>query len=204
MCRPASFVQLEKGSKVLWSKTTDSHSAILAEHGIRDDGNIAKLEVVPPSGDYSFPLDKWEFHLDGPMPAWFDAATCEKACRDALPTWMLYRTITTDCDIKEGVWFVKDGSPVITQSGGVVLTYGTSKPVITQSGGDVWTCGNSKPVITQSGGVVLTCGNSKPVITQSGGEVRTYGTSKPVITQSGGEVLTYGTSKPVIKKAKNR
>jgi hypothetical protein len=93
------------------------------------------------------------------------------------------------------------GSPKITQSGGLVRTYGTSAPVITQRGGAVRTYGTSAPVITQSGGDVWTCDTSAPVITQSGGDVWTYGTSAPVITQRGGAVRTYGTSAPVITQS---
>ncbi|MDE2020705.1 MAG: hypothetical protein KGJ13_10250 [Patescibacteria group bacterium] len=168
MCRPASFVQTIK-SKLLWSKVGDSHALILQENGVRDDGDIAKLELVPPGGDYSLPFNRWEFSVDGPRPDWFDADLAEKACREALPAWARPHFLPANGEFTVGpdmTRIVLSGAPVIAQSGGEIWTFDSSAPVITQLGGGIWTFDSSAPVITQSGGEIRACHSSAPVITK--------------------------------------
>ena len=66
MCEPASFVLTR--DKVFWSRKTDSHTEIIAEFGLHEDGargpNVLKVEITPPGGDMRKPLAEWIYHID--------------------------------------------------------------------------------------------------------------------------------------------
>ena len=91
MCNFAGFV-ITKDS-VFWSQKTDSHQSICEEHHLYTDGvrgtNVVPVELVPPNGDYTAPVDKWIFSLDDNispvLPEWWDADRAEKQCRAMLP-----------------------------------------------------------------------------------------------------------------------
>ena len=91
MCNFASFVVTK--DSVFWSQKTDSHQSICEEHHLYTDGvrstNVVPVELVPPDGDYTAPVDKWIFSLDDNispiLPEWWDADRAEKQCRAMLP-----------------------------------------------------------------------------------------------------------------------
>ena len=102
MCNPASFA-ITKTGRVLWSKKTDSHSEIIAEHKLREDRRgssgeptdtlFVKVEINPPklaNGQFNFaaPLSKWQYVLDeSRAPDWYDAKKVERIARTALKDW---------------------------------------------------------------------------------------------------------------------
>ena len=99
MCQSASFIITER--ECLWSRFSDEHRVIRAEHGIDEMQKIVTAvpcEVVPRDNDYRLPFDQWIFGVDLPRdqwPEWFSAADAEKQCRDNLSKWAethVYRT----------------------------------------------------------------------------------------------------------------
>jgi len=99
MCNLASFV-LTRG-KVFWSQTTNSHSVIIAEHGLHEDNaghkpNLVRVEIRPPyNNDYSASLDTWRYQVDqDKLPEWYDAVEGERVARLALTEWRKFHAIT--------------------------------------------------------------------------------------------------------------
>ena len=88
MCKFASFV-LTKGEE-FWSDKSDSHEAIIVEHGLHADGaqgpNILRVQISPTDKIKIWPsLKAWAYRVDQDrMPEWFDALECEKRTRAAL------------------------------------------------------------------------------------------------------------------------
>jgi len=102
MCNPASFVIVKEsgGLRVLWDKTiSESHEDIishfsLSEQNVRGDFTFMRVEIVPPDGDFTAPLDAWVFHRDQDvLPVWWDAAAAERAVRAELPAWLAAKAI---------------------------------------------------------------------------------------------------------------
>src|SRR3990167_8139447 len=86
MCQFASSVLTEQNE--YWSDKTDSHTAIMAEHGLREDlagvPQVLKIELIP-AGRSLDDLNDYEYHIDQDvMPRWFDAARDEARARAAL------------------------------------------------------------------------------------------------------------------------
>ena len=96
MCKPASMVIIPK-NKVIWSEKTDSHYEIIKEFDLRETDRlknpaVVPVEITPPNGDLSLPLEKWKFSVDfagfkRELPDWWDAEKAEKEARAALPHW---------------------------------------------------------------------------------------------------------------------
>ena len=96
MCAPASFVVTK--DKVFWSAKSESHAEIIEEHKLHADGasgpNIAKVEVNPPNGDFTLPLDEWLFKLDEDVqPKWYDPAAIKAMVRAELPKWVAAKIV---------------------------------------------------------------------------------------------------------------
>ena len=168
MCEFLSGITTNFGSSIknYHSLKTNSHSEIEEEFGIRDTisniGKICKWEYTSATPQ---DLDSYTLRCDERIePDWWDdyKVKISQYAKRQLKRHM----ITKDCEVKSGSWFVFEGSPVITQSGGDIFTYDSSSPVITQSGGYIRACSNSSPVITQSGGNIFTYESSSPVITK--------------------------------------
>ena len=74
MCKFASFVLTK--DRVFWSDESDSHEAIIREHGLHEDSihgpNILRVEIVPGSKIKKFSQYKdWEYRIDqDQMPPW--------------------------------------------------------------------------------------------------------------------------------------
>jgi hypothetical protein len=152
-----------------------SHTAIAALYNLPEDGKSelhrAKVEVVPDDPDalLSIPSREngWALVVDEQSkPQWWGERH-ERNAWNAAARWWRSRILSDGSfDIRSGVWLVPEGSPTITQSGGMVYTFGSSTPTITQSGGVVYTFDSSTPKITQSGGAVRTFDSSTPTITR--------------------------------------
>ena len=95
MCAPASFIITK--DRAFWSKNTDHHSGIRLEHGLCDSSLIVKsvaVEVLPPGGNLSRPLNEWEFKTDQDiLPDWYDPEQAERSAREALPAWYAARVV---------------------------------------------------------------------------------------------------------------
>ena len=115
MCNPASFILSQ--DRVYWSKSTDSHSDIIAEFGLNDDKNVMlsrllRVEIVFPDGDFTKPLDEWKFHTDQDiLPSWYDAVRDEERTRKALVAWKKAKVFTEgSVNLCEGEFFVSGNS----------------------------------------------------------------------------------------------
>ena len=88
MCKFASFVLTK--DREFWSDSSDSHTDIIAEHGLHEMGangvNILRVEIYPTNKIKKWPsLKAWEYHVDQDMlPVWHDKETSEKRTRAAL------------------------------------------------------------------------------------------------------------------------
>jgi hypothetical protein len=129
MCKPASFVLTK--TKVFWSRHTDSHTEIIAEHGLNEDGvrgvNVVKIEISPEDGDLSSDPSTWVYKLDqDSTPDWYDAAKCEKRARVELAKWVAARVITGDIDaLKEpGKYWLYSGTIKSVSGGTIESVYG--------------------------------------------------------------------------------
>lgn len=131
MCKPFSAIVTR--NSVLWSRTSDRHETIIAENHLNDkttSPDFVRVELTPKNGDFRKPIADWEFTVDQDfLPDWWSREWAETVTRDEAPKWVVARTITSDCEISDGTWFVFEGAPVITNSG-TVWTFGQSAPVI--------------------------------------------------------------------------
>jgi hypothetical protein len=87
MCEYMSMIAM-RGGDILCFPGIDSHAEILELAKLDDSVDllsryIAKLELVPPQGDHSAPVNQWQYTVDeATEPDWCDAGT-ERACRSA-------------------------------------------------------------------------------------------------------------------------
>ena len=114
MCEPASFILTETNE--YWSMKSDSHEDILAEHILAEHNlkdsfggkpKILRVEITPPGGNFSAPLDQWRYRTDQDvMPDWFDESVDESRARRALVAWVAARVFTSgEHSVTEGrVW----------------------------------------------------------------------------------------------------
>ena len=87
MCQFASLVLTK--DKCFWSKVHDSHTEIVKEHGLSEDGargpNVLKVEIVPPDGDFTRPMAEWAFRVDQDItPDWWEPVEGERRAREGL------------------------------------------------------------------------------------------------------------------------
>jgi hypothetical protein len=113
MCYPASFV-LTRDS-VYWSKTTNSHNAIIREHGLCEDVAynpvLLRVEVRPDDSDYTRPMSEWTYCTDQvQLPTWSDSIRDEKRVRAAMLEWQKYHCL---CIVKPGIVEVGDCCTVV-------------------------------------------------------------------------------------------
>ena len=145
MCRHYSCIVVRTG-KVYGQTDDPSHTEIARRHKLPEDGKSelfrAKVEVVPRDGytygDAPTP-ETWEVIVDEPTrPDWYGDRH-DRAAMASAQNWWRSRVIAPDAvvTVTDGLWFVLEGSPQITQSGGVVWNFDRSAATITQSGGVV-------------------------------------------------------------------
>ena len=135
MCRPAAMV-LVKGRKPYWSATKDSHIEIRREFGLPENGvgrvTSVQVEIVPPGGDFSLPLDKWEFAVDQDiLPDWWDRDEAERDVRLELESWAKVRLIRAG-DVRAEI---KDGEVVTALLAGGTLEWMSGGTLGLMSGG---------------------------------------------------------------------
>jgi hypothetical protein len=97
MCKPASFVLTK--DRVFWSMYTDSHTEIIDEFGLHEDGargpNVVKVEISPDNERLDSDPGMWVYKLDQDRtPEWYDAGNCVRRARAALIEWVAARVIT--------------------------------------------------------------------------------------------------------------
>ena len=140
MCNPASFA-ITKTGRVLWSKKTDSHSEIIAEHKLREDRRgssgepsdtlFVKVEINPPKMEnrqfnFAAPLSKWQYVLDEDRaPEWYDAKKVERVARLALKEWAKSKIhLRGHRVIEDGQTVFICGGTAEVKGGKVVMMYG--------------------------------------------------------------------------------
>jgi hypothetical protein len=104
---------------VFWSRHSDSHEDIIAEHKLKEVGargiQLLRVEIKPADGDLSQPVDRWVYQVDQDMlPKWADAKRDEARTRAALADWYSAKVFT------EGQHTVKDGQRYAIDSARVV------------------------------------------------------------------------------------
>jgi hypothetical protein len=110
MCKPASFVLTK--DRVFWSMHTDSHTEIIDEYGLHEDGargpNVVKVEISPDNEQLDSDPGTWVYKLDQDItPEWYDAEECERRARAALAEWVSARMIGWgDRELSRGNVFV--------------------------------------------------------------------------------------------------
>jgi hypothetical protein len=185
MCQPASFVALK--GKVFWSKTSDSHEAIIEEFNINMDtcrGPAGvRVELIPPANWDGTSLKGWVYQLDQDIrPDWYDEGEVKAACEKALPKWATYHVAKDNQTITEGSWVV-GGKRKVKLEGGEL--YAFSNASVIQSGGYCNLYNNSTN--NQSGGYCNLHNNATN--NQSGGKCYLYNNSTN--NQSGGKCYLY-------------
>ena len=103
MCNPISAV-LTKES--VYFGDTDSHEAIIEQHGLHEGlptaPNFVRVEVRPPNGDTTAPVEQWVYHLDQDvLPVWYDEQDCmARACGAVVRSGVggLYADYEAKCD----------------------------------------------------------------------------------------------------------
>jgi len=131
MCEPASFIITK--SKVIWSKVTDSHEQIRAEHQLPGETNPVAIrsvavEIAPPNRDFNQPVEDWIWRVDQDLlPQWWDAAEARQRVRGILPEWMAVRVVRSgeSRDVRQGeaVYVAAGGTVQAVYDGGTVQTY---------------------------------------------------------------------------------
>ena len=152
MCREASLVITKQ--KVFWSKTNDSHEDIIEEFGLKESNSrgisFVRVEIVPPSGDYSLPLSKWKFNVDQDrLPSWWDAEKGEKRARIALKEWKKSKILVAGktCKLKAGEYLFKVYGTVNYNSGTVETYNKASKCINKNKNGVIINRSGSKPTV---------------------------------------------------------
>ena len=125
MCKEASFVVTK--DTVFWSKNTDSHEEIIAEHQLNEgckpeEPNFVRVEISPANNDYRIELDKWAYRLDqDKFPKWYDASDVESRVRAELPDWMASKIVLPDQKVES----VND-STILAVYGTINYVYGSA------------------------------------------------------------------------------
>jgi len=141
MCVPASMIATK--DKIFWSKTSESHTDIIEEFGLRERNArgeylFVPIEITPPMGaNYIFPLDYWIYATDvvgyerDCLPKWYDEKKVERRARAALKDWYKQKVVGPN-EIREikdeqvicyGNVVAKGKSKVSAHKGGVVEAY---------------------------------------------------------------------------------
>ena len=88
MCKFASFIITK--DREFWSETDNSHTAIIRENGLHEDGprgpNVIRIELTPTDKIKKWPsLKAWEYKVDQDLlPEWHIPGATEKRARAAL------------------------------------------------------------------------------------------------------------------------
>ena len=146
MCNPASMI-MTKGHRVHWSEKTDSHREIITEFGLRETDargaiNIVPIEIIPPNGDMTKPLNKWQFTIDyagytRDLPEWFDAKKAEASTRCALKAWAKAKLVRsgTRKKIETGQHYVCGTAVVELLAGDAVIAIMSGSSQVTRMSG---------------------------------------------------------------------
>jgi hypothetical protein len=214
MCQPASFVLTK--DRVFWSKRSDSHEDIIREHGLHADGiggpNIVRVEIVPPDGDMTVDLLRWEFSFDQDiLPEWVDREECEARTRISLTEWVSNRVVLSGRkEVADTSVFACGASQVTACENSQVKAYGNSQvtaygasQVTACENSQVTACGNSQVTAYGNSQVkacensqVKACGNSQ-VKACGNSQVTAYGNSQVTACENYSTVRHYSTTDPI-------
>lgn len=95
MCEPASIVLTKDNA--YFSMSSDSHSAICAENGLKEEANptiinTLRVEITPNDRDFTSDPSTWTCFFDQDIkPTWFDEVDDEARARRALTGWIAAR-----------------------------------------------------------------------------------------------------------------
>jgi len=146
MCHPASFVLTK--DRVYWSLRTDSHTEIIAEHGLHEDGargvNVAKVEIRPADGRLDSDPAGWRYKLDQDYtPDWYDAADCERRARVELVKWIEARVFTAGEHVVTDASCYASGSARVEAKGSSIVVARDSSRVVAWGSSSVVAWGSS-------------------------------------------------------------
>jgi hypothetical protein len=183
MCQPASFVLTK--DRVFWSLKTDSHTEIIAEYEMHEDGargvNLLKVEITPTNDKWELPLADWNYRIDQDhRPAWHDAERDEERARKALVEWAAKRLII-------------DGRDVVVASGTNAICYRST--VRAYGSSTVTDYGSS--TVRAYGSSTVTAYDSSTVRAYGSSTVRAYGSSTVTDCEYKATVRHYSTTEPV-------
>ena len=189
MCKLASMYVTQHA--VLWSKTSDSHTAIAAENGLvvqsAELAVSARLAAVPvevyPAGmDYSRPISEWVMHWDETveaqmLPAWWSEVDARERCAVALREWATYHILESGEHEASGeISLIVRGNATLNatgQTGGYCRAYNSATLNATgQTGGDCRAYNSATLNATgQTGGYCRACDDATLNATgQTGGD----------------------------------
>ena len=135
MCAPASLVVTK--DKVFWSAKSDSHEEIIREFGLCDEVanriTLVRVEITPPNGDMSRPLDEWQYRVDEAnpsyLPEWFvkNESKHEGRAKDALKKWFECKVVVSGHrDVRDQEVYAYDNSTVTAYGTSTVAAYDNS------------------------------------------------------------------------------
>jgi len=213
MCQPASFVITKK--QVFWSKTTEGHSDIIEEFGLKEKdvrGNITlvRIEIVPPDGNYKLPFSKWEYHLDQDLlPKWYDGKEVEKRARKHLKEWRKCKVImpNEERNVKEGDFIIISYGTVNDNSGTVNDNYGTVNDNSGTVNDNSGTVNDNSGTVNDNSGTVNdnsgTVNDNYGTVNDNSGTVKRNGNSGTVKRNNNSGTVNYnsGTVKKCIGKS---
>ena len=153
MCQMKSMILLKDS---VFCPDYDGHSDMLEALKIKDNKRVpdfVKIEILPPCGDWTKPIDQWSYEPDqDAFPKWYVQEVDEPRCREALKVWADGHILrNAKCDIgKSGIYYVCEKSDVTAWDSSTVTAWDSSK---------VTARGNSK-VTAWGNSTVMAWGNS--------------------------------------------
>ena len=124
----------------------DSHEAMINETGMEHGPmreNFVRVEITPPDGDLTVPIDKWEYKVDQDyLPEWYVEEVDKPRCFDALKAWAV-KHILVGQDVPE----VKQGEFVVLVNCNTGIVKGTVKEVYGGTVQEVWDGGTVQKVL---------------------------------------------------------
>ena len=123
----------------------DSHEDMINETGMEHGPmreNFVRVEITPPDGDLTVPIDKWEYKVDQDyLPEWYVEEVDKPRCFDALKAWAV-KHILVGQDVPE----VKQGEFVVLVNCNTGIVKGTVQKVLGGTVQEVWGGGTVQKV----------------------------------------------------------
>jgi hypothetical protein len=123
MCNFLSAVLTKNGTLYCDPATTDSHEALIEQHGLRDDilADLCRLEYLP-NGDFT----SWTLRVDEEfIPLWLDDAA-RAAAESQLRAIVEAMTPVDGSDLEGWCWILRGTSHGVAHNARIVAMHGTS------------------------------------------------------------------------------